>query len=61
MMPHDRVEFRETMGHVWLGFDAEQVRQWSGEAGFATCQVHPLPAAPQSSGPNLFAAVLRKH
>jgi ubiquinone/menaquinone biosynthesis C-methylase UbiE/DNA-binding MarR family transcriptional regulator len=61
MMPHDRVEFRETMGHVWLGFDAEQVRQWSDEAGFATCRVHPLPAAPQMSGPNLFAAVLRKH
>jgi ubiquinone/menaquinone biosynthesis C-methylase UbiE len=61
MMPHDRAEFRETMGHVWLGLDAEQVRQWSDEAGFATCRVHPLPAAPQSSGPNLFAAVLRKH
>ena len=61
MMPHDRAMFHNTMGHVWLGFRADQVTQWSEEAGFVSCRVHPLPAEPHSSGPTLFAAVLRKH
>ncbi len=58
MLPHDRAEYRQTMGHVWLGFDAEQLAQWSAEAGFARIRQHALPAAPQAKGPTLFAAVL---
>jgi hypothetical protein len=61
MMPHDRSDLRETMGHVWQGFSAEQVRQWGEDAGFAECRVSALPAAPHARGPNLFAAVFRKH
>lgn len=59
MLPHDRVEYRQTMGHVWLGFDAEQLMGWSTDAGFASIRHHALPAAPQAKGPNLFAAVLQ--
>lgn len=59
MLPHDRAEYRQTMGHVWLGFDAEQVTRWGEEAGFRTVRHHPLPAAPQVKGPTLFAAVLQ--
>ena len=59
MLPHDRAEYRQTMGHVWLGFDAEQIVQWGREAGFRDVRVHALPAASQVKGPSLFAAVLQ--
>ncbi len=59
MLPHDKAEYRQTMGHVWLGFDAAQVAQWGTEAGFASVRHHALPSAPQSKGPTLFAAVLQ--
>ncbi|MFI5310180.1 MAG: ArsR/SmtB family transcription factor [Gemmatimonadales bacterium] len=61
MLPHDRAEFRETMGHVWQGFAERQIRTWSDEAGFAGFRFHALPPSPQLKGPNLFSAVLRKH
>lgn len=59
MLPHDRAEYRQTMGHVWLGFDAEQVTQWAREAGFGSVRIHPLPAASQVKGPSLFCAALQ--
>ncbi|MFI5233228.1 MAG: ArsR/SmtB family transcription factor [Gemmatimonadales bacterium] len=61
MMPHDRAEYRQTMGHVWLGFGDEQLTRWSDEAGFETCRFSPLPAPAHSKGPTLFSAVLHKH
>lgn len=60
MLPHDRNEFRETMGHVWQGFSAEQVKRWGDDAGFGDVRVHPLPPLPHAKGPSLFSAVLRK-
>ncbi len=59
MFPHDRAEYRQTMGHVWLGFDAEQIQEWSASAGFTSTRYHALPASPASTGPTLFSAVLR--
>ena len=59
MLPHDRAEYRQTMGHVWLGFDAEQVRRWGEEAGFKSIRHHALPTAAHVKGPTLFAAVLQ--
>jgi len=61
MMPHDRAEYRQTMGHVWLGFSDEQLARWSDETGFATCHFSPLPAPAHSKGPTLFSASLVKH
>ena len=58
MLPHDRVEYRQTMGHVWLGFDAAQLNGWSEDAGFTSMRHHPLPTASQGKGPTLFTAVL---
>lgn len=58
MLPHDRAEYRQTMGHVWLGFEAEQIHQWGAEAGFGSVRLHALPAATQAKGPSLFSAVL---
>lgn len=60
MLPHDRAEYRQTMGHVWLGFGAEQLQQWAQEAGFGRVRHHALPPAPQAKGPTLFAAVLER-
>lgn len=58
MLPHDRAEYRQTMGHVWLGFDAEQVKEWSAAAGFAAVRMHALPPSAATKGPTLFTAVL---
>ncbi len=59
MSPHDRAEYRQTMGHVWLGFDEDQLRRWGEEAGFRSVRRHPLPSAPNAKGPTLFTAVLQ--
>ncbi len=57
MLPHDRTEYRQTMGHVWLGFDAEQLTRWGLDAGFSDVRVAPVPAATQGKGPGLFTAI----
>jgi SAM-dependent methyltransferase len=60
MMPHDREEFREQMGHAWLGFAADQLAPWFAEAGFPSMKYRPLPADPGARGPTLFAASARR-
>jgi ArsR family transcriptional regulator len=56
MVPHERDEYRQQMGHVWQGFSAGQIAGWLERAGFATWRYTPLPADPAARGPNLFAA-----
>ena len=34
MAPHDREEYRQQMGHVWLGFSEDQMRRLLEQAGF---------------------------
>ena len=34
MLPHDRVEYQQQMGHVWLGFPESQMRKMLTAAGF---------------------------
>ncbi len=58
MLPHERDDYRQTMGHLWLGFDPALVTRWAHDAGFAAARVHPLPALPGARGPTLFAASL---
>lgn len=60
MQPHDREDYRRRMGHVWLGFSAEQMIRWLGDAGFAGARYRPLPADTAARGPTLFAAVARR-
>lgn len=60
MLPHDRDEYRHTMGHVWQGFPLEQVAEWLGDAGLGGIRTMPLPSDPQAKGPTLFAATGRK-
>lgn len=60
MLPHDREEYRQKMGHAWLGFAAAQVREWLEGAGCRDARVVPLPADAAARGPALFAAVAAK-
>ncbi len=60
MMPHEMEEYRQRMGHVWLGFAAEQVDGWTAAAGLGELRYVPLPADPEAKGPTLFAASARR-
>jgi SAM-dependent methyltransferase len=60
LMSHDRIEYIVQLGHVWQGFDGEQVKEWLERAGFTACRYRPLPADPEAKGPALFAASGRK-
>jgi SAM-dependent methyltransferase len=60
MFEHDRAEYRQQMGHVWLGFTREQMEQWLADAGYAGTRVHSLPADSQARGPALFVASARR-
>ena len=61
MLRHDRQEYREQMGHVWLGFEPAQMSDWLTAAGFEQVRVHPLLPAPEAKGPPLFAASGRRY
>jgi ubiquinone/menaquinone biosynthesis C-methylase UbiE/DNA-binding transcriptional ArsR family regulator len=56
MEPHEREEYRTTMGHLWLGFSAEQLGGWLQNAGFAAPRIVPLAPEPLAKGPALFTA-----
>ncbi len=56
MQPHERSEYRDLMGHQWLGFEAETIRKWGMDAGFERLVPRPLPAPPNAKGPLLFVA-----
>ena len=56
MMPHDREEYTQTMGHVWLGLSEARVMQWAQDAGFSDVRYRPLAPDPAAKGPSLFVA-----
>ena len=56
MLPHDHEEYKQQMGHVWLGFGDDQLRRLLGAAGFADIRIVPLPSDPSAKGPALFVA-----
>ena len=60
MLPHDREEYQQQMGHVWLGFSEKQITKFLTGAGFEDVRVRALPADPDAKGPALFAAMARK-
>lgn len=60
MVAHDRREYQQEMGHVWLGFERTQLVGWMDDAGFEGVRVHPLPPAAEGTGPGLFAAAARR-
>src|SRR5688572_2074405 len=60
MMPHDREEYRQQMGHVWQGFSPEQMTGWLSAAGFARVRYTPLPREPAANGPVLFVVAAER-
>jgi ubiquinone/menaquinone biosynthesis C-methylase UbiE len=56
MLPHDREEYRQQMGHVWLGFSEEQTERLLSSAGFERIRIIPLPVNTAAKGPALFVA-----
>src|SRR5215203_1856548 len=60
MLPHEREEYQQQMGHVWLGFSDKQIARFLTGAGFEQVRVRALPAEPDANGPALFAAVAVK-
>ena len=60
MLPHDREEYQQQMGHVWLGFSDKQISRFLTGAGFGEVRVRMLPADPDAKGPALFAAIATK-
>jgi ArsR family transcriptional regulator len=61
MVPHDREEYRDEMGHQWLGFSERDMRRLLADAGYQqeTLRYHPLPTDPRAKGPSLFVAAGR--
>lgn len=60
LRPHDRSEYRETMGHLWPGFEPDVLHEWLACAGLFHSIVHPLPPDPEASGPLLFLGTARR-
>jgi len=60
MQPHHREEYRQQMGHIWLGFSDAQMVKWLSGAGFEDARVRPLGVDPDAKGPALFLAVARR-
>jgi len=57
MLPHDRQEYQQQMGHVWLGFSEDQIGRFLAQAGLRSKGFRALPTDPASHAPSLFVAI----
>ena len=60
MLPHERENYRQQMGHVWLGFSDEHMRRLLVESGFEDIRIVSLPPDARAKGPGLFVATGRR-
>ena len=60
MYPHEREEYKQQMGHVWLGFSEQTMKKHLGAAGFDLGIIQSLSPDMDAMGPALFAAVAYK-
>jgi len=56
MLPHDRDDLRQSMGHLWQGFASETLGGWTRAAGMEGFRYTSLPPDTAAKGPLLFAA-----
>jgi ArsR family transcriptional regulator len=61
MLPHDREEYQQQMGHVWLGFSDKQMSRFLTGAGFGNVRIRALPVDAHAKGPAVFAAIATRH
>lgn len=59
MIAHEREEYRQTMGHVHLGFSEADLCEAARAAGLTVHAWRALPPTAEAQGPPLFLAVLR--
>jgi SAM-dependent methyltransferase len=50
MLPHEHEEYRQQMGHVWLGFSDDQLTRMLESAGFTAVRITALPTARMRRG-----------
>ena len=60
MLPHDRDNYRQQMGHVWLGFSDDHTASLLRDSGFERVRVVAVPPDPKAKGPGLFIATGQK-
>ena len=60
MLPHDRDSYKQQMGHVWLGFSEQHIRQMMDASGFGDMTVVPLAPDAKAKGLGLFVATARR-
>lgn len=56
MLPHEHEDYKQQMGHVWLGFGEDQLHRLFNGAGFHDTRVVPLAVDAAAKGPALFVA-----
>lgn len=56
MIPHDRSEYRESMGHMWQGFSEPQICSWLQQANWRDVRYGVVPPEPEAKGTGLFVA-----
>jgi len=61
MLPHDREQYRQQMGHVWMGFGEGHIERLLDDSGFTRTRVVALAPDPKVKGPGLFVASAAKH
>lgn len=57
LMPHDRAEYRHTLGHQWQGVSEAQLGTWMAAAGLALSRYRPVPLDAGAKGPMLFTGI----
>jgi len=60
MYPHEREEYKQQMGHVWLGFSEEKMSKHLAAAGFEPGAFHSIAPEADAMGPALFTTVAYK-
>jgi ubiquinone/menaquinone biosynthesis C-methylase UbiE len=60
MLPHDRENYRQQMGHVWLGFSESHMSRLLTEAGFREPRIVALAPDARAKGPGLFVATAHR-
>ncbi len=60
MLPHDRAEYKQSMGHQWLGFESNTLSDWMKTANLINIRYLPLSVDAAAKGPGLFAATATK-
>ena len=60
MRAHAKEEYRQQMGHVWLGFDEQTMCTLLQGAGFSGVRYVPMPVDALATGPALFTATAHR-